>query len=348
MTTNTHDYASAGVSIDAGDALVQEIKRITRPQKSPFLLGGIGGFGGLFALPPGYREPVLVASTDGVGTKLKLAFATGVHDTIGWDLVAMSVNDILVCGARPLFFLDYFATGRLEVPVAARVVQGIYDACASCGVVLLGGETAELPGFYQAGEYDLAGFAVGVVDRANLPDAGRVRAGDVVIALPSSGLHSNGYSLARKMLLEVLGLAVDAPWDDTGRTVGQELLTPTRIYVNQVLPLIEAGLVQSMVHVTGGGLIENPPRSVPPGLGMDLEPSAWPLPAVFERIRDAGVAPLELARTFNCGLGFLMVVHPEDESAVCSRLTEMGETFHRVGAISPRPGEDRSTRMGWT
>lgn len=345
MTTTPHDYASAGVSIDAGDALVSEIKKITRPQKSPHLLGGIGGFGGLFALPPGYREPVLVASTDGVGTKLKIAFATGVHDTIGWDLVAMSVNDILVCGAKPLFFLDYFATGKLDVPTAAKVVQGIYDACASCGVVLLGGETAELPGFYQAGEYDLAGFAVGVVDRANLPDASRVRAGDVVLALPSSGLHSNGYSLARKMILEVLGLPMESAWDESGKTVGQELLTPTRIYVNQVVPLIEAGLVQSMVHVTGGGLIENPPRSVPPGLGMDLETSAWPVPGVFRRIREAGVAPLEMARTFNCGLGFLMVVHPEDEAAVASLLTGMGETFHRVGRISPRPGEDRSTRM---
>jgi len=345
---NTHDYASAGVSIDAGDALVSEIKKITRAQRSPFLMGGIGGFGGLFALPQGYREPILVASTDGVGTKLKIAFSTGVHDTIGWDLVAMSVNDILVCGAKPLFFLDYFATGKLDVPTAAAVIRGIYEACASCEVVLLGGETAELPGFYQADEYDLAGFAVGVVDRCNLPDTAHVRAGDVVIALPSSGLHSNGYSLARKMILDVLGLSVEAPWGDSGHTVGQELLTPTRIYVNQVVPLIEARLIQSMVHVTGGGLIENPPRSVPPGLGMDLEPSAWPVPEIFGRIQDAGVTPLEMARTFNCGLGFLMVVHPEDESAVCTELIRQGETFHCVGSISARPGEDRSTRMGWT
>jgi len=346
--TNTHDYASAGVSIDAGDALVSEIKKITRAQRSPYLMGGIGGFGGLFALPPGYKEPILVASTDGVGTKLKIAFSTGIHDTIGWDLVAMSVNDILVCGAKPLFFLDYFATGKLDVATAAAVVQGIYDACASCNVVLLGGETAELPGFYQPEEYDLAGFAVGVVDRCNLPDTARVRAGDVVIALPSSGLHSNGYSLARKMILEVLGLSIDAPWGTTGRTVGQELLTPTRIYVNQVVPLIESGLIQSMVHVTGGGLIENPPRSVPPGLGMDLEPTAWPVPEIFGRIQSGGVAPLEMARTFNCGLGFLMVVHPEDESAVCARLTGMGEPFHRVGRISARPGDERSTHMDWT
>ncbi len=346
MTKNTFDYAGAGVSIDAGDALVQEIKKITGSQKNPLVLGGIGGFGGLFALPAGYREPVLVASTDGVGTKLKLAFATGVHDTIGWDLVAMSVNDILVCGAKPLFFLDYFATGKLDVETAARVVRGIHEACASCDVVLLGGETAELPGFYADGEYDLAGFAVGVVDRCNIPDASRVQEGDIVIALPSSGLHSNGYSLARKIVLEVLGLSMDAPWEDSGRTVGEELLTPTRIYVNQVLPLIEAGLVKSMVHVTGGGLVENPPRSVPPGLGMDLEPGAWPVPSIFRRIQEAGVEPLEMARTFNMGIGFLMVVSSRDESEVSRRLSAMGETHYRVGAISRRPDGERFTRLG--
>lgn len=345
MTEKKFDYAGAGVSIDAGDALVREIKKITATQKNPHVLAGIGGFGGLFALPAGYREPVLVASTDGVGTKLKIAFATGVHDTIGWDLVAMSVNDILVCGAKPLFFLDYFATGSLDVDVAARVIRGIHEACASCGVVLLGGETAELPGFYAQGEYDLAGFAVGVVDRCNIPDSSRVQEGDVVIALPSSGLHSNGYSLARKIVLDVLGLPLDAPWDGGARTVGEELLTPTRIYVNCVLPLIEAGLVKSMVHVTGGGLIENPPRSVPAGLGMDLDMSAWPVPPIFRRIQEAGVDSMEMARTFNMGLGFLMVVHPKDESEVSQRLAAMGETHYRVGSISRRPDDDRSTRL---
>lgn len=345
MTEKKLDYASAGVSIDAGDALVREIKKITSSQNNPHILGGIGGFGGLFALPSGYKEPVLVASTDGVGTKLKLAFATGVHDTIGWDLVAMSVNDILVCGAKPLFFLDYFATGSLDVDVAARVIRSIHEACTFCGVVLLGGETAELPGFYAPGEYDLAGFAVGIVDRCNIPDASRVQEGDIVIALPSSGLHSNGYSLARKIVLEVLGLSLDAPWEEGSCTVGEELLTPTRIYVNSVLPLIEAGLVKSMVHITGGGLIENPPRSVPPGLGMDLELSAWPVPLIFQRIQEAGVDFLEMARTFNMGLGFLIVVHPKDESEVSHRLSIMGETHYRVGRISRRAGDDRSTRL---
>ncbi len=343
---DTFDYAGAGVSIDAGDELVAEIKKITQSQKSPFLLGGIGGFGGLFALPPGFREPVLVASTDGVGTKLKIAFSTGVHDTIGWDLVAMSVNDILVCGAKPLFFLDYFATGRLEVKTAASVVRGIHEACASCNVVLLGGETAELPGFYQDGEYDLAGFALGVVERECIPDRGRVQAGDVVIGLPSSGLHSNGYSLARKIILEVLRLPLDSLFASTGRTVGQELLIPTCIYVNPVVPLIGCGLIKSMVHVTGGGLVENPPRSLPPGLGMDFDSGSWPVPELFRVIQEAGVAPMEMARTFNMGLGFLMVVDPANEREVCRQLEESGQANYRVGTVSPRENGDRSTRLG--
>jgi phosphoribosylformylglycinamidine cyclo-ligase len=326
-------YRDAGVDIDAGDELVERIKPHVKRTLRPEVIGGLGGFGGLCALPAGYREPVLVSGTDGVGTKLKVAFATGRHDTIGIDLVAMCVNDIAVVGAEPLFFLDYFASGKLDVAVGESVVAGIAEGCRQAGCALIGGETAELPGMYADGEYDLAGFAVGVVERARITDGARIAPGDRVLGLASSGLHSNGYSLARKALLEALALPLAEVADD--------LLRPTRIYVRALKAAFAAGDVRGCAHITGGGLVENPPRILRDGLVMRLDEKAWPEPPVFGRIARAGVERAELRRTFNLGIGMVVVVPPADVERVRAACDAAGEQSFVIGDVTSGAGPAR-------
>ncbi|HEY8040833.1 MAG TPA: phosphoribosylformylglycinamidine cyclo-ligase [Polyangiaceae bacterium] len=340
-------YKQSGVDIDAGDALVERIKPLAASTRIAEVLGGVGGFAGLCRVPSDVDEPVLVSGTDGVGTKLKVAFLTGVHDTIGFDLVGMCVNDVVTCGARPLFFLDYFATAKLDVDVAEKVVAGIAAACKESGCALLGGETAELPGMYAAGEYDLAGFAVGVVARRKIVDGARVAEGDAVLGLPSSGLHSNGYSLARRALLEAMKLAPgDRPAELGGKSVGEALLAPTRLYARQVQGLVASGVdVRAMSHITGGGLPGNAPRVLPEGLGLRLE-RAWPRPPVFDLIqRGAGVDEQEMRRTFNLGVGFLFVVARDDAARATEVLRALGEAplalGHVVRVPADRPFEER-------
>jgi len=333
-------YRDAGVDIDEGDRLVELIKPFARPTLRPEVLAGIGGFGGLFALDvKKYREPVLVSGTDGVGTKLKVAFAADRHDTIGQDLVAMCVNDVAVVGAEPLFFLDYFATGKLAAEQAAQVVKGIAAGCALAGCSLIGGETAELPGFYAAGEYDLAGFAVGCVERSRIVDGRKVAPGDLVIGIASSGLHSNGYSLARKALLERYPL--DRRLDALGgKTLADALLEPTRIYAKDVLALLEKVPVRSFAHVTGGGLPGNVPRNLPDGTRAVLEERRWPRPPVFDLVEREGQVPRdEMYRTFNMGLGLVAVVAPGDEAAAHAVLRARGLDAWTVGAIEKGEGE---------
>ena len=341
-------YRQAGVDIDAGDELVERIKPLARATRTANVLSDVGGFAGLCRIPPGLAEPILVSGTDGVGTKLKVAFATGIHGTIGQDLVAMCVNDIITTGAAPLFFLDYFATGKLDVAVAESVVAGIADGCKLAGCALLGGETAELPGMYAEGEYDLAGFAVGVVDRAALIDGTHVRAGDGVIALPSSGLHSNGYSLARRVLQDEMKLALDAHVPELGTTLGAALLTPTRIYASAVRALLDGhgGRVHAITHVTGGGLPGNLPRVLPDTLGFALEQRAWHRPAIFELIARGGpVDEHELRRTFNLGVGLVCVVDASFVGAAIAQLRAAGESPLVIGTIervdASTPFEDR-------
>jgi phosphoribosylformylglycinamidine cyclo-ligase len=333
-------YRDAGVDIDEGDRLVELIKPHARPTLRPEVLAGIGGFGGLFALDvKKYREPVLVSGTDGVGTKLKVAFAAGRHDTIGIDLVAMCVNDVAVVGAEPLFFLDYFATGRLAAEQAAEVVKGIAEGCRQAGCALIGGETAELPGFYQPEEYDLAGFAVGCVERSRIVDGTGVQPGDLVIGVASSGLHSNGYSLARKALLDryPLGQRFDVLG---GRTLGEALLEPTRIYAKDVLALVEAVPVKAFAHVTGGGLPGNVPRTLPDGVRAVLEERRWPRPGIFDLVEAEGQVPRdEMYRTFNMGLGLVAVVAPGDEAATHAALAGRGLGAWTVGRIERGEGE---------
>jgi phosphoribosylformylglycinamidine cyclo-ligase len=327
-------YRQAGVDIDAGDDLVERIKPFAKATRIPEVVSDVGGFAGLCGLPKDVDDPVLVSGTDGVGTKLKIAFATGVHDTIGQDLVAMCVNDVITCGARPLFFLDYFATGKLDVDVAERVVKGIASACKESGCALLGGETAELPGMYAAGEYDLAGFAVGVVSRKKIVDGARVAEGDVALALPSSGLHSNGYSLARRVV-EARGLALgDRPEALGGKTVGEVLLTPTRLYPRAVRAVLDAGVdVRAMSHITGGGLPGNLPRVLPEGLGVRVG-RRWSRPAVFDWLANAGpVDDAEVLRTFNAGVGFVFVVAADDAARAEGALRAAGEAPFELGAV---------------
>lgn len=329
-------YRDAGVDIDAGDALVERIKKLAAPTRTPHVLEGIGGFAGLCALPGGLRDPVLVSGTDGVGTKLKVAFATGVHDTIGVDLVAMCVNDVITVGARPLFFLDYFATGKLHVDVGEAVVRGIAAGCRQAGCALIGGETAELPGMYAEGEYDLAGFAVGVVERAKILDGKRVKAGDAVIGVASSGLHSNGYSLARRVLEREMGLAMSDQVAELGKTVGEELLTPTRIYAQAVAALLDAlgDEVRALSHITGGGLPGNVPRVLPDGLGVRLDPATWERPAVFRVIAAGGpVEEAEMRRTFNLGVGLVAVVAREAADRAVATLGAAGERAWVAGEV---------------
>ena len=339
-------YRDAGVDIDAGDALVERIKPLARRTARAGLLGGIGGFGGLFALPPGMKAPVLVSGTDGVGTKLKLAFALERYDTIGIDLVAMSVNDILVQGAEPLFFLDYYACGRLDVDQAAAVVGGIAAGCEQSGCALLGGETAEMPGMYPAGEFDLAGFAVGVVERADLIDGSRIAAGDVLLGLGSSGPHSNGYSLVRRVLEKSLGgvtpatLAVDL----AGRSIADHVMAPTRLYVKSLLPQIraEGRPIKGLAHITGGGLIENVPRVLRDGLVAKIDRSTWARPVIFDWLqREGGIDGTEMHRVFNCGIGMVVVVAAADAARVKAALAAAGETVAEIGEIVAGSGKGR-------
>ncbi|HHY36195.1 MAG TPA: phosphoribosylformylglycinamidine cyclo-ligase [Firmicutes bacterium] len=305
-------YAGAGVDIEAANRAVKLLAEHIRSTRRPGVVGDIGGFGGLFRLPLGqYREPVLVAGTDGVGTKLRLAFALDIHDTIGIDAVAMCVNDILVQGAEPLFFLDYLAVGKLVPEQVAAIVSGVAAGCREAGCALLGGETAEMPGFYPPGEYDLAGFAVGVVEAAKIIDGSTIVPGDQIIGLPSSGLHSNGYSLARKALLEEAGFSLDRYFPELGRTLGEELLTPTKIYVKEVLPLLRRFPVKGLAHITGGGLVENIPRILPPGCRARIRCSSWQVPPIFQLIRRAGrISAAEMHRVFNMGIGLVIIADP--------------------------------------
>jgi phosphoribosylformylglycinamidine cyclo-ligase len=327
-------YRDAGVDIDAGDALVEAIKPLAQKTLRPEVLAGIGGFGALFEVSKKYREPVLVSGTDGVGTKLKLAFQLGIHHTVGIDLVAMSVNDILVQGAEPLFFLDYFACGKLEVAVATEVVKGIARGCELAGCALIGGETAEMPGMYAQGEYDLAGFAVGVVEKSAIVDGRDIAPGDVLLGLASSGAHSNGYSLVRRILERT---KPDLGADFHGRPLGEVLLEPTRIYVKPLLALMRQLRVKGMAHITGGGLLENVPRMLPATVKTVIASSSWRMPPLFEWLqREGKVTRSEMQRVFNCGIGMVIAVAAEDADAATRALTSGGETVFRIGAIEAR------------
>ena len=325
-------YRSAGVDIEAGDEAVRRIAPLARATFRPEVLGGIGAFAGFVQVPAGYREPVLVSSTDGVGTKLKVAFLADRHDSVGIDLVAMSVNDLLVHGAEPLYFLDYVGIARLDPARVEALVRGVAEGCRQAGCALIGGETAELPGLYAPGEYDLAGFAVGIVEKSRIIDGAGVKPGDVVLGLASSGLHSNGYSLARRIVFDVLKLGLDATLPGTGRAVGDVLLAPTRIYVKAVLPVREH--VHAMAHVTGGGITGNLPRVLPEGCRARIRRGSWPIPPVFATLREAGdVAEDEMFRTFNMGVGYLLVVPASRVAGVTAALSAAGESVHALGEI---------------
>ncbi len=327
----SYSYRDAGVNIEAGDAFVERIKPLVKRTQRPEVLAGIGGFGALVELPAGYRRPVLVSGTDGVGTKLRLAIDTGRHDTIGIDLVAMCANDVVVQGAEPLFFLDYYATGALKIEVAAQVVAGIAEGCVQAGAALVGGETAEMPGMYHGEDYDLAGFCVGVVERELIIDGSRVRAGDAVIGLSSSGPHSNGYSLIRR-LLAVAGATAATQLD--GRTLFDRLLTPTRIYVRALLQLIRALPVHGLAHITGGGLSDNIPRVLSAGLQVRLQRSSWPRDPVFDWLERTGnINAQEMYRTFNCGIGMVVIVAATQVDAALKVLQGAGEQAQLIGVV---------------
>ncbi|ARP80499.1 phosphoribosylformylglycinamidine cyclo-ligase [Bordetella genomosp. 9] len=336
-------YRDAGVDIDAGDALVDRIKPLAARTMRPGVLAGIGGFGALFEVPGKYREPVLVSGTDGVGTKLKLAFQWNRHDTVGIDLVAMSVNDILVQGAEPLFFLDYFACGKLAVDTAAAVVGGIARGCELAGCALIGGETAEMPGMYPDGEYDLAGFAVGAVEKSAILDGKSIRPGDAILGLASSGAHSNGYSLVRK----ILDRAGARPEQDfQGQPLGDVVMAPTRIYVKPVLAALarHGAAIKGMAHITGGGLVENVPRILQADVAAELQRDAWKMPPLFSWLQQqGGVADAEMHRVFNCGIGMAIVVDAAQADAVAATLREQGETVDRIGVVVARQGDAPQT-----
>ncbi|NOY16605.1 MAG: phosphoribosylformylglycinamidine cyclo-ligase [Gammaproteobacteria bacterium] len=324
-------YRDAGVDIAAGESLVDMIKPIAKATRRPGCIDDLGGFGAMFQIPPTYKEPILVSGTDGVGTKLRLAIDTGIHDTIGIDLVAMCANDILVQGAEPLFFLDYFATGKLNVETAATIVRGIGDGCKLAGAALIGGETAEMPGIYADGDYDLAGFCVGVVEKSSIIDASEVAAGDVLIALQSSGPHSNGYSLIRKVI-EVSNTNLGQTFGDT--TLARALLKPTRIYVKSLLNLLQEIPLHALAHITGGGLSGNICRVIPDGLCAVVERSSWDFPAIFEWLQDNGdIAEDEMLKTFNCGMGMVLVAADKDAPAVIHNLEAQGEKVWLAGRI---------------
>lgn len=334
------DYRDAGVDIDAAERLIRRIRTSVRDTYRPEVLGDLGSFGGLFALPPGkYREPVLVSGTDGVGTKLRIAFLTDRHDTIGIDLVAMCVNDIAAHGAEPLFFLDYFATGKLDEEKGARVIAGIAKGCKQAGCALIGGETAEMPGFYPEGEYELAGFAVGVVEREKMITGESVAPGDVIIGLASSGLHANGFSLARKVILERERLALDAHPRGLPATLGELLLTPTRIYAAPLMALTARIPVKGLAHITGGGLPGNIPRTMPKGTCAYLHTESWPRPPIFDYLeRVGGIATSEMYRVFNCGIGMIAIISPERAREATSILEEAGEEMWVIGEVAPGEG----------
>jgi len=336
-------YKDAGVDIDAGNALVGRIRDIARRTRRPEVLGGIGGFGALCELPARYREPVLVAGTDGVGTKLRLAIQLGIHDTIGIDLVAMCVNDLVVAGAEPLFFLDYYATGHLDVEIAASVIRGIGAGCEQAGCALVGGETAEMPGMYAGDDYDLAGFCVGVVEKSRIIDGSRVAPGDALIGLASSGAHSNGYSLIRK-ILEVSGADLEADLD--GRPLAAALLAPTRIYVKPLLALIASCRVHALAHITGGGLLENVPRVLPTGCAAVIDTASWDEPQLFRWLaRAGGVARQEMYRTFNCGVGMVVCVPEQDCERAIDELNAAGEQAWRIGRIETIGSDGEQVRL---
>ena len=336
MPTESWSYAKAGVDINAGNEAVRRIKPLVQGTMRPEVLSGIGGFAGLFALAEGkYRRPVLVSGCDGVGTKLKVAFAVDKHDTVGIDCVAMCVNDILVLGAEPLFFLDYLAVGRLMPEQVEQVVRGVAEGCRQAGCALLGGETAEMPGVYPAGEYDLAGFAVGVVEKDSIIDGRTVVPGDVILGLGSNGLHSNGFSLVRKVLLEESQLNLACSVDDFRHSLGEELLEPTRIYVPSILGLLPQVSVKGMAHITGGGLVENVVRVLPAGTKAVIKAGSWPVPPIFNLIREQGqVAEAEMVRTFNLGVGFVVIVAAADAARATEILAGTGEKVYTVGRVT--------------
>lgn len=338
-------YKDAGVDIDAGEALVERIKGVAQRTRRPEVMSGLGGFGALCELPTGYKEPVLVSGTDGVGTKLRLAMMLGKHDTIGIDLVAMCVNDLVVAGAEPLFFLDYYATGKLDVDIAADVVTGIGEGCVQAGCALVGGETAEMPGMYSGEDYDLAGFCVGVVEKSKILDGRKVQAGDTLIGLPSSGPHSNGYSLIRK-IIDVSN--ADLNQDCGGQPLSQALIAPTRIYVKPLLTLLESGSVHALAHITGGGLLENIPRVLPADCKAVVDTTSWDMPAVFEWLQQAGnVQTREMYRTFNCGVGMVVAVAANEAQSALATLQAAGQEAFILGHIATaQAGEDQVELQG--
>ena len=342
--TQSLSYRDAGVDIDAGDQLVENIKPFAKRTLRPEVLGGLGGFGALVEISKKYQNPVLVSGTDGVGTKLKLAFEWDIHHTVGIDLVAMSVNDILVQGAEPLFFLDYFACGKLDVARATDVIKGIAEGCEQSGCALIGGETAEMPGMYPEGEYDLAGFAVGVVEKSKVINGRSIRPGDVVLGLASNGAHSNGYSLIRK-IIERSNPDLDAEFDG-GKTLRQAIIAPTRLYVKPILAALEKFEIKGMAHITGGGLTENIPRVLPENCVAQIDAQSWPLPKLFQWLQQAGnVEQQEMYRTFNCGIGMAVIVSAEQADAAQAFLTEQGETVYRLGTIRERAGSEHQTQV---
>ena len=329
-------YSQAGVDITKGNEAVDLIKPIVKTTFRPEVVTDLGGFGGLFALNKDkYEEPILISGTDGVGTKLKLAFDMGVHNTIGIDAVAMCVNDVLVNGAEPLFFLDYLAVGKLEPKQVAEVVSGVAEGCRQAGCALIGGETAEMPGFYTPGEYDVAGFTVGVVDKKKMIDGSKIESGDVVLGLPSSGLHSNGYSLARKVMFEKIGYKPSDEVALLGTTVGEAMLKPTRIYVKPVLKILEQAEIKGMAHITGGGFLENIPRVLPDNVDVVIEEGSWPVPPIFSLLESAGnIEKSEMYRTFNMGIGFVMICDQANAMKVFDCCKEMGEEVYMIGMVS--------------
>jgi phosphoribosylformylglycinamidine cyclo-ligase len=343
-TPNPLSYRDAGVDIDAGDRLVENIKPFAKRTMRPEVLSGIGGFGGLVEISKKYKEPVLVSGTDGVGTKLKLAFELNRHDTVGIDLVGMSVNDILVQGAEPLFFLDYFACGKLDVEAATEVIKGIASGCEQSGCALIGGETAEMPGMYPLGEYDLAGFAVGVVEKAKIITGEHIKAGDVVLGMASNGAHSNGYSLVRK-IIERSQPDLNAKFDGE-RTLADCIMAPTRLYVKPLLALMQTLTVKGMAHITGGGLTENVPRVLPQNVVAELDSKNWQAPKLFDWLREQGiVAPQEMFRTFNCGIGMVVIVDKQDADKAIKQLQAAGEKVWQIGLIRARSGDEHQTQV---
>ncbi len=337
------NYRDAGVNIDAGNAFVEKIKSSVASTNRPGVMGGFGGFGGCFELPENYRQPILVSGTDGVGTKLKLAIDLNKHDTIGIDLVAMCVNDILVLGAEPLYFLDYYATGELNTDIAVSVVEGIAEGCRQSNAALIGGETAEMPGMYSKGDYDLAGFCVGVVEKQKIIDGSKVKAGDTMIAIASSGPHSNGYSLVRK-IIQVSGADINAPFGDNNTILGNALLAPTNIYVKAIHALLPKFDIHAMAHITGGGLLENIPRVLPDNTIASINKNSWQLPEIFQWLQENGnVEDSEMHRTFNCGIGMVLIVNTDDADNIVSTLNDMDEKAWNLGSIDNGSASSDST-----